>query len=90
MYNLHIDACLKFNCLILEKCRTQKKFVVSTNLVIQPEEKKDAFFTFHLKELNYEPECKTKKTPSSSLIWNPYTSQITDGQFCLQAEKNLT
>ena len=90
LYNPHIDACLKFNGLILEKCQIQKKFAVSTNLVIQPEEKKDACFTFHSKQLNYEPECKTKNTPSSPLIWNPYTSQITDGHFCLQAEKDLT
>jgi hypothetical protein len=39
LYNPHIDACLKFNGLILEKC--QIAVAVSTNLVIQPEEKKN-------------------------------------------------
>ena len=40
--------------------------------------------------MNYKPECKTKKTPSSPLIWNPDTSEKPDGQFCLQAAKDLT
>ena len=90
LYNPHIDACLKFNGLILEKCQIEKKkknFAISSNLVIQPEEKKDACFTFYLKELNYEHECKTKKNPSSPLIWNPDTPQITDGQLCTQRKK---
>ena len=67
-----MDGCLKFNGLLLEKCQIQKKFAISTNLVIPPEEKKDACFTFHLKELNYEPECKSKKTPSSSILESRY------------------
>ena len=70
--------------------RKKKKinFAISSNLVIQPEEKKDACFTFYLKELNYEHECKTKKNPSSPLIWNPDTPQITAQQWQLESPQH--
>lgn len=58
-----METCLKFNGLVLEKWQIEKKFAISTNLIVHTVDKKDACFTFHHQKLNYEQSCKNKTPP---------------------------
>ncbi len=93
-YNSHTQTCIQQNTAKQAQCTTtdsKQRFMLYQDLTIQPaEEPKDKTCYSFSRTSIIRVICDFQIVSNRKLVWNPETTQITDGEKCLVAGKNQT
>ena len=90
-FNRKTKTCLSYTSNSHEKCQSglDQKFILQPNLMISTANLSYSPQCFiFIDQALYKFDCAIGKPNVSTLVWNPNTLQITDGNLCLETKPN--